>query len=402
MADIFVRRDPVADPGFNMCITMGRKATKGAVGLEIEVEGNKFPKPDGYAGTHTPVKMPDLSFWSYVHDGSLRGVDNAEYILNKPIEFSEIPAAMKELFDCLNAYGSVLDESNRTSTHVHLNCQEFHLNRLTSLMALWYTFEEILTAWCGEHRVGNLFCLRAMDAPAIIAQLRKFIKNDGKSALSEHLHYAGLNAHALHKFGSVEVRTLRGCSDPQTILDWVGILERFYTLSAEFTDPRDICGAFSSEGPLSFFDTILGDKVPVVRSAINYNDDQIRDSMYAGVRMAQDLCYCRDWSVFKPMTLKPDPWGRDLKKVVKKITSAPVAVEIAEADYESEPEWDSELDADEGGLMELQNLASNALYQQAQQAPPTPTINPPHHTTTGIAGTGAAFANLTWLDVTND
>jgi hypothetical protein len=132
-------------------------------------------------------------------------------------------------------------------------------------MALWYTFEEVLTEWCGEHRVGNLFCLRAMDAPAIIAQLRKFIKNDGQSQLSEHLHYAGLNAHALAKFGSLEVRTLRGCSDPQTIIDWVGILERLYNLSAEYEDPRDICGAFSSEGPLAFFEKILGDKVPVVR-----------------------------------------------------------------------------------------------------------------------------------------
>jgi hypothetical protein len=41
----------------------------------------------------------------------------------------------------------------------------------------------------------------------------------------------------LAKFGSLEVRTLRGCTDPQTI--WIGsaILERLYVLSAEFDRP---------------------------------------------------------------------------------------------------------------------------------------------------------------------
>jgi hypothetical protein len=344
MPDVFVKRERKVHPGFNMQVVMNRKPTKGAVGLEIEVEGNKFPKVPGYEVSRQPVRMPGLPYWSYVHDGSLRGHDNAEYILTKPIEFADVPKAMEQLFTALKEFGSVMDDSNRTSTHVHLNCQEFHLNRLTSFMALWYTVEEILTAWCGEHRVGNLFCLRAMDAPAIIAQLRKFIKNDGQSQLSEHLHYAGLNAHALAKFGSLEVRTLRGCSDPQTIIDWVSILERLYVLSAEYDDPRDICGAFSSEGPLAFFEKILGDRVPIVRAAIDYSDDQIRDAMYTGVRLAQDLCYCRDWGEYKAMKLKPDPFSRDLKKVAKRLQAEPMTATAAPVDEYSdgEPDYDDE------------------------------------------------------------
>lgn len=377
MTDVFVKRERKHQPGFNMCVVMNRKATKGAVGLEIEVEGNKFPKVPGYELTHTPVRMAGLPFWSYVHDGSLRGHDNAEYVLTKPIEFNETQVALTQLFDALKEYGSVLDDSNRTSIHVHLNCQEFHLNRLTSFMALWYTFEEVLTAWCGEHRVGNLFCLRAMDAPAIIAQLRRFIKSDGQVQLSEHLHYAGLNAHALAKFGSLEVRTLRGCSEPQTILDWVGILERLYTLSADFVDPRDICGAFSAEGPLAFFDTILGDKVPVVRGAINYTDDQVRDAMYTGIRLAQDLCYCRDWGAYKAVDLKPDPWGRDMKKVAKKLqATAAMNIEaalndVAEDYYDPEPDYDEEdvpaiLEIAQQGVQAAPALSPHSLAQAAQ------------------------------------
>ena len=316
---VFVRREARAKPGFAMGILLGRKEVKGDIGLEIEVEGTRFPKPPGSEGTHHAVSMPGLKYWSYVHDGSLRGDDNAEYLLTKPIAFNEVPEAVNLLFEKLAANKATFDDSNRTSVHVHLNAQQFHLNRLTSFLALWFCCEEILTAYCGEHRVGNLFCLRAVDAPAIITQLKKFIQADGKKALSEHLHYAGLNAHALMKYGSLEVRMLRGCSDPSIIIEWAAILERLYTFSAEFPDPRDICGMFSSDGPLSFYNQVLGDKATPLREAIGWTEDQIRDSMYVGVRMAQDLCYCRDWDIFNPIELKPDPFGRDLKKVVKQM-----------------------------------------------------------------------------------
>jgi hypothetical protein len=352
MRDVFIRDKGKKQPGFSVGVMLNRKETKGELGVEIEVEGNKFPKPEGMAGSHQPVKMEDMKYWSYVHDGSLRGKDNAEYILSKPVMFDEFPGAVTELFAGLVKYGSKIDDSNRTSVHVHLNCQEFHLNRLTAFIALYFTFEEVLTAWCGEHRVGNLFCLRAKDAPAIVSQIKRFIQTDGQFQLQDHLHYAGLNANALHKFGSVEIRSLRGCTDPQVILDWVGILRRIYELSAEFSDPRDICGRFSQEGPLSFFDNVLGGMAGVVRQGITMDNDEIRDTMYTGIRMAQDLCYCRDWEVFNPVSLKSDPFGRDPRRIMKAMTaaassasSAPMAAPVEyyaedEEDYDIEPDYD--------------------------------------------------------------
>lgn len=356
---IFVKQERKVKPGFAMGVVLNRKATKGAVGIEIEVEGSHLPHEDT-----TPAP------WVYHSDGSLRGNDNGEYVLHKPIEFDAVPDALAKLWGVFASKNSVLDDSNRTSVHIHLNCQEFHLNRLTSFMALWFTLEEILTAWCGEHRIGNLFCLRAKDAPAIIAQLRKFIKADGQSPLSEHLHYAGLNAHALHKFGSLEVRTLRGCSDPQTILDWVGILERLYHLSATFEDPRDICAEFSSSGPLSFFEHLLGDKTAVVRSGVPYNDDQIRDAMYVGVRMAQDLCYCRDWGQYKAMALQNDPFGRDPKKIAKKLQAAANSpVTGLEVLFEQEPE--PEYDHEDAVMMQTLQSMSQVYVSHTPSQPPT-------------------------------
>lgn len=290
--------------GFNIVTLLQRRPTKGDIGLEIEMEGNKFPKDE--------IVAP----WAYHKDGSLRGQDNAEYVLKAPIEFNRVPEAVDKLFDMLKTYGSKLDESNRTSVHVHLNVQKFHLNRLTAFLALYFSVEELLTAWCGEHRVGNLFCLRARDATAIVSQIRKFIASDGRYDLREHHHYAGLNANALYKFGSLEIRTLRGVSDPQIILDWVSVLQRLYELSKDFPDPREITAMFSSEGPINYLGTVLGDKEGLILSGIDYNVEKLRNALYDGIRLAQDLCYCRDWSLYKPCDLQPDPFGRSPAKLM--------------------------------------------------------------------------------------
>lgn len=287
-----------------------RTATKGLIGLEVECEGNKFKKE----GVVPP--------WLYHQDNSLRGQDNAEYVLNKPVEFDKVPAALDKLWDMFAQYGTILSDSNRTSVHVHLNVQDWYLNRLTSFFAMYFCVEELLTAWCGEHRIGNLFCLRAKDAPAILTQLRKFVVNDGYYQIHDGFHYAGLNAQALFKFGSIEIRTLRGPTDKQVILDWVAMLERIYKLSAEYDDPRDICGLFSSGGPLNFLSSIFGPTESILRNGISYTDDMIRDAMYYGIRLVQDLVYCRDWTAYKPTKIKPDPFDRNPIQVMEQIAVA--------------------------------------------------------------------------------
>ncbi len=308
MAEVFIPKSNKPKQGLNLALLFNKKEVKGEVGIEIEVEGSKLPHEDS-----TP------SPWAYHVDGSLRGHDNGEYVLAKPLKFSEIPNALDKLWEVFKEKKSKLDDSNRTSVHVHLNCQLWYLNRLAAFLGMYYTLEECLTEWCGEHRVGNLFCLRGIDAPGTVTTLRRFIQADGEYPISEQLHYAGLNPNALKKFGSLEVRTLRGCSDPKVIEQWVGILERLYKLSADFEDPREVCTMISGMGTLAWFEAILGDKASVVRNGINFTDHDIDASLKTGIRLAQDLCYCRDWSMYKPFEMKPDPFNRSAKYLLKKM-----------------------------------------------------------------------------------
>jgi hypothetical protein len=303
-------RDENTKPGFNIGVVLGKKPTAGQVGLEIEVEGKNLPHEDD-----TPAP------WVHHIDHSLRGEENAEYVLKKPVDFGEVPPAISTLWKQFEKNKSVLDDSNRTSVHVHLNCQEFHMNRLTVFMAAWFAVEEALVEWCGQHRVGNLFCLRAVDAPAIINYLRKFIRTDGAYPLNDILHYAALNPNALLKFGSLEFRTLRFSPDPQVTLNWVRILERLYNLSADYKDPREFPAQFSAGGPLSFYTLLLGEELgEMVKKDINWTQEDLVASMMRGIRFAQDLCYARDWDSYKPTVLQPDPFGRDARKIAAKLS----------------------------------------------------------------------------------
>ena len=308
--DIFSEKKKKEKLSFNLGFLMGKPLKTGEVGIEIEVEGKNIPLQDV-----TPAP------WLYKPDHSLRGHENGEYVLAEPIPFKAVPGALKRLWTVFRKKKTEFDDSNRTSVHVHLNCQNFHLNRLTSFMALYVISEELLTRWCGEHREGNLFCLRVKDAPAILRHMQQFIQQDGNTRVSDGMHYAGLSIHSLPRFGSIEIRTLRGCSDPETIETWVSLLEQLYKKSESYPDPRDICGLFSCLGPLAFFDEIFEDKASLLKEGLGFTQEQIETSLFEGIRHAQDICYCRDWTEYKNMNLQPDPFGRDNRQILKKLVS---------------------------------------------------------------------------------
>lgn len=337
--DIFVSRSAQEAPGLNLAFILSlhnKQLQAGEVGIEIEVEGRHLP-----GVTVNPPPSP----WLYKPDHSLRGDEQGEYVLNKAIDFKDVPQSLNKLWECFEAAKTKFDDSNRTSVHIHLNCQRWHLNRLAAFAATYFILEEVLTEWCGEHRVGNLFCLRAKDAEAIVTWMKKFIQMDGMSELPDGLHYSGFNVHALPKFGSIEIRTLRGVSNPNVIQDWVKIFERLYTLSKDFKDPTEICDWFSAEGPTAFFERVLGPVAQTVRKGVSMTAEEISDSMYAGVRRAQDLCFCRDWTLFKTLDVSDNPFGFSKKKLVEKAMEAngysELEVEMPYPGEMMEPEYDS-------------------------------------------------------------
>ena len=344
---------------------MDSRTYQGEVGLEVEVEGNTFPKTkhiyseDGLDILHYDTRHPLIpERWVYTQDRSLRGNDNAEYIIAQPTTFAEVPEAIDELWDMFEKHGSVLDDSNRTSIHVHMNVQKWHINRVCAFFGLYIIVEDILTHWCGDHRVGNLFCLRAKDAPGIISRLKVFFKTESPHSIVNGMHYSGLNAHAMKKLGSLEVRTMRGVSDPEIIKIWVATLEHIYKLSAEYADdPRDVVHGFSGQSRRDFLNHVVGPHADKIVEECGMTAQQVENSLLEGIRLAQQLCYCRDWSKYKPNKNVRDVFGRKGEK--KGLMPQPVA-----ASFDQSGEY--------GGLLgvDLQEL------EDGLEAGPIMTIHP--------------------------
>ena len=328
---VFVKKTSKSTEDLTVANQMGLRTRKGHVGIEVEVE-SKTP------GAFAKMKLPQVAeYWGYHMDGSLRGADNGEFVLLKPVDFDEVDKAVDALWDEFKKNKAVLAESVRTSVHVHLNVLSFYQNRLASLLALWFICEEVLSHFCGDHRAGNLFCIRAKDGPAIITEVKNWFENKGEYGMdTEGLHYSALNVSALYKFGSVEVRTMRGLTEPAPLKQWVRILKRLYDESAKYSDPRTIIERFSIQGPVEFFTELFGNEAPAIIAAVQ-NEVNLSGSLFEGMRFAQDIAYSRDWSTFNPVKIASDPFGRKTAKKLRIRPTPPAAPELPE-----EEQWATE------------------------------------------------------------
>lgn len=321
---VFLSKKSIKKSDYTVADIIGKTEKKGKVGIEVELEGRGFNRRP-------------LSPWTYHQDGSLRGEDNAEYVFIRPLEFDEVDKALDALWNMFKTDGTRIDESNRTSVHVHLNVLPFYQNRLTALMSLWFIVEDVLTHWCGETRVGNHYCLRAKDTPSVIHQLKKYVKSNGDVIPRENFHYAAFNANAISKFGSVEIRTLRGVSDPTIIKTWVNILKRIYDASEEYSDPRFLIEEFSLRGPIPFFEKLFGELSKDIIATAKLTQEQVQTMLYEGMRSAQDISYARDWSDFKPQKVERDPFGRKERVIVETLAGEQNDDWVVEAALNFEP-----------------------------------------------------------------
>jgi hypothetical protein len=319
---VFVKKTSKIGEDLTIAGQLGLRVKKGHVGLEIECE-SKTP------GAFAKMKLPQVAtYWGYHQDGSLRGADNGEFVLSKPLDFTEVDAAVDALWAEFAVNKAVLAESVRTSVHVHLNVLSFYQNRLASLLALWFICEEVLSHFCGDHRAGNLFCIRAKDGPAIITEVKNWFENKGEYGMdTEGLHYSALNVSALYKFGSVEFRTMRGLTEAAPVKQWVRILKRLYDESEKYTDPRTIIERFSIQGPMEFFTELFGNEAPAILQAVQ-NEVNVSASLFEGMRFAQDIAYSRDWSTFNPVKVASDPFGRKTAKKTRRVVAGGYGVAV--------------------------------------------------------------------------
>lgn len=255
--------------------------TKGQVGIEIEVEGVNLPAP------------PRL--WRRDEDGSLRGIESAEYVFKRPLTLAEAKTALDQLEKAYVDNESIIDDTVRAGVHVHVNVQDLSIVELYNMMTVYLILENVLIKYCGEGREGNLFCLRAMDAPYILTQLKRAARERRfRRLVDDDLRYSSMNVKALGQYGSLEFRAMRGTRDLSRILTWATLLHGLRDFAKKFTDPKDILNGFSEGDGYLFLRDAIGDNI------IHFEQwaDEIPSLLKDGVRCAQEVAFAVNWQAF--------------------------------------------------------------------------------------------------------
>lgn len=224
----------------------------GEVGIEIEVEGRRLPAQAG-------------KFWTVTRDGSLRGEEAFEYVLTTPVTRKEVSPALTELYNRFDKSKSVLDDTGRAGVHIHINIRDLSIKELYTFLFLYLILERPLVNFCGENRVGNLFCLRAVDAEFLLVTIRTLVANhDLRSLRNDQLRYAAMNLTAIPKYGSLEFRAMASPVKQEKIEAWTNMLLAIKDAVKQFESPLAVVEGVSFFGGEDFARSILRDNLALL------------------------------------------------------------------------------------------------------------------------------------------
>lgn len=232
------------------------EVVKGDVGLELEIEGNNLPTDPILAGVVSPSTKRQ---WSSILDGSLRG-GGREFVLTGPINTSEIRHMVDGLYTSIRANRGVVDNSNRCSTHVHVNVSDLKVNQITSALALWITFQTCFTRWHGIEREINHFCLTTRDEESMLEAWNDYLTNGAypERGYRDNVKYTALNIIPIWSQGSLEFRVGGPPNDPDKVVYWAKICNAIVRYAAEnYQNPLDYGYAISEQGPEGILRAVL-------------------------------------------------------------------------------------------------------------------------------------------------
>jgi hypothetical protein len=212
-------------------------------------EGNKFGVELELEGRNVGLQDIAVKGWSRVMDGSLRG-EAIEYTTIGSKTADDVKKSVVDLFKKFRDNGVKFNDSIRTSTHVHLNFSDKSVKQVVNFFSLFTMLEEVLQHYSGEDRKGNLFCISTREAEGIVGVLVRCLAEQslGKFA-GDRYKYAACNLSTLFKFGTVEVRTMRGASSPEQVNKWIDILNDMYEYAQNKMDgPADLITDLSHLG----------------------------------------------------------------------------------------------------------------------------------------------------------
>lgn len=260
----------------------GHKEKPGTIGMELEVEAlMQIP----------PIKS---NVWLVKEDGSLRNIGYEYYTRNPVPNDASLMVRLEELTSFLkNTTYKVQYDSTRTSFHVHINVSDHTMIQMWNQVFAYWLLEGPLMNICGASRCGNQFCLRCKDAEGQVFLVNDILDNPTKLSKfnNDNLRYSSQNLKAVHTFGSLEYRGMRGTHDPVLLHAWSSGLQDMSVRAKGFKDPRSLFEFFDDRGHEAFVRALL----PYPLASRVLAQTNYRDMMSESFDMLFDTVYEMDW-----------------------------------------------------------------------------------------------------------
>ena len=272
----------------------------GEVGIEIEIEGKNLPLGG---------EMPG---WRIDNDSSLKTDEAFEYVTKGGLSFDDARNEIIRFNNLFNGKDSKAEiwENTRAGVHIHVNMQEFTHSEVATFACLYYIFENVLVNWCGENRVGNLFCLRTDDATNVKDHLAVAIYNRNLRHLADDaIRYTAMNWKPLTQYGSLEFRSMQTPKDLTKINDWLNFLECLKIAAKKYDSPGDLIADYSMNTETDFLAEVFGEFAEELEDCC----DDVVDLIKRGMWNAQDIVFMTDWEKFE-RNLRPLPLNNQVRR----------------------------------------------------------------------------------------
>lgn len=265
------------------------KSRRGDIGIEFEIEGRNLPR------------TIEGDYWQVTNDGSLRG-EAYEYVARIPFSHKVVSDRVDQLKRHFIGSGIRIDDSPRTSVHVHINVQKFMLQEVYSAITAYMILEGLLIEYSGESRNGNNFCLAYSDSEYITMLLvdnltRGNFLNVGST---DTIRYSALNLAALSKYGSLEFRSMRGVSCPKDFDEadiWARGVYNLCQYGKRVNNPQDVVMNFSATPLEEFVKSIVGEELS---TRLFSKCTNIHKKLYDGLDNALNIAFAIDkWQNFE-------------------------------------------------------------------------------------------------------
>lgn len=152
-------------------------------------------------------------------DNSLRN-DGYEYV-TQPCTISVLNHVLRGFFERYPC-DTATSYSDRTSVHVHANCQDLTLEQLSTVLLLYQVFEDLLFEFAGGGRDKNIYCVPWSQTSLSYNFVNRVMK--GVTTVRNWQKYTALNVLPIWSQGTVEFRHMGGTNDVNKIINWCQLI----------------------------------------------------------------------------------------------------------------------------------------------------------------------------------